>query len=97
MNTPDFLLYLQLFTIQGFNDNPTAQQFEAAYRKLMVHNEVVCSKNSNCIDTGTKILTVSSRPATSKKNDSESDELAVNEDFLNQEFLDSCKYVDDII
>lgn len=63
----------------------------------MVHNDVVCSGKSNCIDTGTKILTVSSnRPASSKKNDCENGDLTVNEDFLNQEFLDSCEYVDDI-
>lgn len=43
-------------SMNGFNDNPTAQQFEAAFRKLMVHNDVVCSNKSNCIDMGTKIL-----------------------------------------
>lgn len=51
-------------SMNGYNDNPTAQQFEAAYRKLLIHNDVVCSKKSNCIDMGTKILTTSShRPA----------------------------------
>lgn len=45
----------------GYNDNPTAQQFEAAYRKLLIHNDVVCSEKSNCVDHGTKILTASSR------------------------------------
>lgn len=51
-------------SVGGFNDNPTAQQFEAAYRKLLIHNDVVYSKKSNTIDGGTKILTVSSqRPA----------------------------------
>lgn len=48
----------------GFNDNPTSQQLEASYRKLLIHNEVVCSKKSNTIEIGTRILTVSShRPA----------------------------------
>lgn len=48
----------------GFNDNPTTQQLEAAYRKLLIHNEVVCSKKSNTMEIGTEILTVSShRPA----------------------------------
>lgn len=45
----------------GFNDNPTAQQFEAAYRKLLIHNDVISSIRSNCVDRGIKTLTVSSR------------------------------------
>lgn len=52
---------MNVFLKIGSNDNPTAQQFEAAYRKLLVHNDVVCSVKANCIDRGTKILTVSSR------------------------------------
>lgn len=53
-----------LRSMGGYNDNPTTQQFEAGYRKLLIHNDVVCSKKSNTIDHGTKILTVSShRPA----------------------------------
>lgn len=47
-------------SMNGYNDNPISTQFAAAYRKLCVHNEVVCSKRANCIDQGTKILTVSS-------------------------------------
>lgn len=47
--------------MNGCNDNPTAQQFEAAYRKLLVHNEVTCSEYSNCQNDVTKILQVSSR------------------------------------
>lgn len=47
--------------MNGCNDNPTAQQFQAAYRKLLVHNEVTCSINSNCENDITKILRVSSR------------------------------------
>lgn len=44
----------------GYNDNPTVQQFQAAFKKLLLHNDVVCSKNANCIDPGTKILSMSS-------------------------------------
>lgn len=51
-------------SMNGYNDNPTAQQFEAAYRKLLIHNEIVCPKKSNCIETGTKILTTSSHRPT---------------------------------
>lgn len=48
------------------NDNPTAQQFSGAYRKLLFQNEVSCSQKSNCQNDITQILTVSSR----KKNNS---------------------------
>lgn len=42
------------------NDNPTAQQFSGAYRKLLFYNEVTSSDGSNCENDLTKILTVSS-------------------------------------
>lgn len=42
------------------NDNPTAQQFAGAYRKLLFHNEVTSSEGSNCQNDVTKILSVSS-------------------------------------
>lgn len=59
--------------MNGFNDNPNAQQFESAFKKLLVHNDVLSSKKSNCIETGTKILTVSShRPANNREASSSS-------------------------
>lgn len=45
----------------GSNDNPTAEQFKSAYRRMFVINEITASKSANCIDTGFNILTVSSR------------------------------------
>lgn len=45
----------------GWNDNPTAQQFYAAFRKLLVHNEVTASNRANCLETGVSVLTISSR------------------------------------
>lgn len=63
----------------------------------MVHNDVVCSGKSNCIDRGTKILTVSSKSrVTSNGNDSKNVECAEDPDLPSQEFLDSCQYVDDM-
>lgn len=44
----------------GNNCNPNAQQFGAAYRKLLFHNEVNTSDFSNCQNDVTKILEVSS-------------------------------------
>lgn len=88
-------------SMNGMNDNPTCAQFEAAYRKLSVHNDVVCSKKANCIDKGTKMLTVSSARKTKFKTNSaviatdpELDHF--EEDFANQIlFGDSCQSVSD--
>lgn len=76
----------------GFNDNPTAQQFEAAYRKLLIHNDVVCSKKSNCIEKGTKILTVSSQR---KPNFKTNHPVIMNEMIFEDEFVDAALYTDD--
>lgn len=34
----------------GFNNNPTARQFEAAYKRLIVHNEISGPETGNAID-----------------------------------------------
>lgn len=47
--------------MNGCNDNPNAQQFEAAYKKLLVNNEIESSIHSNCLNDVTQILDVSSR------------------------------------
>lgn len=47
--------------MQGCSDNPTAQQFSAAYRKLLIFNGIQGSEIGNCIINDTNILTVSSR------------------------------------
>lgn len=47
--------------MHGWNDNPTAEQFAAAFRKLLVNNDVFASNHANCIETYDSILTVSSR------------------------------------
>lgn len=35
-------------SLNGFNDNPTVQQFTAAYRKILVQNTVFSSREGNC-------------------------------------------------
>lgn len=40
----------------GWNNNPTSQQFKAAYKKLLVHTEVKSATTSNCLDVGTPII-----------------------------------------
>lgn len=80
----------------GFNDNPTAQQFEAAYRKLLIHNDVVCSKKANVIEPGTKILTVSSNRPAAKQQPPEAVEF--EDSLFGEEFEDSflaAPYIDD--
>lgn len=81
----------------GFNDNPTAPQLEAAYRKLLIHNDVVCSGKSNVIEPGTKILQVTSNRPSSKLpthfNDEEFDESVFGQDFEDSFFVS--QYVDD--
>ena len=45
----------------GHNNNPTARQFESAYKRLLIHCEVTGSQNANCLDQILiSILTVSS-------------------------------------
>jgi len=44
----------------GHNNNPTARQFESAYKRL-IHCEVIGSQNANCLDQSPiSILIVSS-------------------------------------
>lgn len=55
--------------MNGCNDNPTEQQFVAAYKKLLFQNEVTTSRKSNCLNDVTKILNVcSSKKQTSGSN-----------------------------
>jgi len=57
----------------GFCDNPTASQFEAAYKRLLIHNEIVTSSQANCISQdSTEILSTTS---SSKKKNSVSNSL----------------------
>jgi len=45
----------------GYNDNPTCRQFQAAYKRLLVHNTIVGSMHGNCtILDSTKTLSVTS-------------------------------------
>lgn len=46
---------------RGFNDNPTARQFESTYKRLLVHAEIRSSEKSNCAWDGLSILTCSSQ------------------------------------
>jgi hypothetical protein len=46
----------------GWNNNPTCYQFKAAYKSLIIHNEIRGAESANCIDQcQIKILGVSSK------------------------------------
>lgn len=70
---------------------------ESSIRKLLVHNDVVCSPNSNCpVGSRTKILTVSSnRPSTSKENECYISEMP-EDDWLNLDFFEISQYTDNV-
>lgn len=52
-------LFGRIRSLHGSNDNPSVEQFSSALRKLLIHNEIISSEFSNCMDQ-LKILTVSS-------------------------------------
>lgn len=53
--------------MNGCNDNPTEQQFAAAYKKLLFQNEITTSSHGNCQNDVTKILFVSSEKTIKEK------------------------------
>lgn len=72
------LFFCMIRSLNGFNDNPTVQQFKAAYRKLIVNStKIHVSKDANCnlfeIDSRpfSDILTVSSRRKIKESTDIE--------------------------
>lgn len=75
--------------MNGCNDNPSIQQFKAAYRKLLFQNEVTTSSKSNCENDVTKILSVSSHRRVSPVDNLNELELLVDID------LDDLHNIDD--
>lgn len=80
----------------GYNDNPTCRQFQAAYKRLLVHNTIVGSMHGNCtILDSTKTLPVTSM----LKNDNLEEQIGVIEShdhdyFASIERMNS--YVEDV-
>lgn len=48
-------------SMNGCNDNPTTLQFTAAYKKLLIHNEISPSMDGNCEQSDVNVLSTSSR------------------------------------
>jgi len=44
----------------GFNDNPSARQFEAGYKKLLIRHEISAAEKENCLINDIQILYVTS-------------------------------------
>lgn len=69
------ILFGRCRAMNGFNDNPTVQQFMGAFRKLMAFDAILCSSSSNCTDDHTpsqpfaNILYVTSIPNTANATD----------------------------
>lgn len=72
-NSQDMLesFFSRIRGILGSNDNPSAQEFKAAIRKLLFFNEITSSIFANCEDN-LNILTVSSVKQIESNNDVES-------------------------
>lgn len=41
-------------SLNGFNNNPNVVQFTAAFKRIMVKNQIKASYNANCLDHGTE-------------------------------------------
>lgn len=99
-------LFGRIRSLNGFNDNPTVQQFCAAIRKISVNYGLRCSELSNCKDA-LDILTVPSdnrNPAIRHRNQTESDTDSYNEcdskidsnkETFSKEQFESCEYLID--
>lgn len=79
-------LFSAIRSKSDFNNNPSALQFESAYKRLLVHNEIKSSSNANCSADGVSILTVS-YACTWKKPDKIDDPISNLESIDVDEFL----------
>jgi hypothetical protein len=65
----------------GFNNNPTALQFEAAYKRLLIHAEIMSKLSANCLpQDDTYILNVSSSHKSNLFTDQSVDSLEMPEE-----------------
>jgi hypothetical protein len=82
----------------GFNNNPTAAQFESAYKKILVHTELSSSEAANCLALDeTSILNVISY---SKKTSDVLDIISTEDFEIHQEIFglpDLSSYITDVV
>lgn len=101
-------LFGRIRSLNGFNDNPTVQQFCAAIRKISVNIGLRCSQSSNCKDS-LDILTVpsnsrdtsdkargsiESHPDPDPESDTDDDDCSNSkEDILTKKQIEDCEYL----
>lgn len=84
----------------GFNNNPTSKQFQTAYKKLLIHNEINGSQYGNCIAIldSTQMSVVTVGPDNIVGN--ESDQEKVNTIMHDHDYFEALKrltpYIDDV-
>ncbi|CAH1980465.1 unnamed protein product [Acanthoscelides obtectus] len=88
----------------GFSNNPTAWQFEQAYKRLLIHSEIASSESANCLaQDSTSILNVTSKKV---KNPSLDVLYEFEEDFspdlqeqyiVNHNKILNCVYICDVV
>jgi hypothetical protein len=88
----------------GFNNNPTATQFEAAYKRLLTHAEITTSASANCLpQDDTQILYVSSNSPKIIFENNDMDSITFNDDPFENEGDDeiimdtSNNYIADVV
>lgn len=87
----------------GFSNNPTAWQFEQAYKRLLIHSEITAPDSANCLaQDDTSILNVSSKSYVSTSLDSLIEEEDMSLD-LEQQYISNhsnilnCIYLSDVV
>lgn len=83
----------------GCNDNPSAKQFESAWRRLLGQHQITASEDSNCLTNDTEYLTVlncSSRPKCQNISSLEVSEREM-QNFLDAEAEQELETIDSII
>lgn len=91
-------------SLNGYNDNPSTQQFQSAYRKLLVHSTVCTSKHANNYNFDipsepfSNILFITSRRVNEPVGDEDEpipEELnRVHEKLAEIEEIEKCSFVD---
>lgn len=80
----------------GYNNNPTCKQFQAAYKRILVHNEIVGSEFGNCsILENTKMLTVNSYVEEKQIDDTWKPEVHLLDHDYFESYMNISKFVED--
>lgn len=93
-------LFGRIRSMNGYNDNPTVEQFCAAFRKIVVNNEITSSELSNCVDSLNILYVSSGRPKLNSTQSTPNDKKSEYEIFLDniehmeeKEEIENCDYL----